>query len=138
MKGSGLDVLVGAAFGIMNELGKAWVGAMRAFRMVLAALLQNFLCTGAKTCEEISAYMEEARKHATGRYWVDNVLKPTVLTHTHTHTPVHSCREKGQLALPAAMFGADVALLAQCWIVPLRSLHLVAPARYALSATTQS
>ena len=28
MKGSGLDVLVEAAFGIMNELGKAWVGAM--------------------------------------------------------------------------------------------------------------
>ena len=25
--------------------------------------------------------MEEARKHPTGRYWVDNFLKPTVLTH---------------------------------------------------------
>ena len=31
--------------------------------MVLAALLQNFLRTGAKTCEEISAYMEKARTH---------------------------------------------------------------------------
>ena len=83
MKGSGLDVLIGAAFGGMNGIftGKAWVGAMRAFRMVLAALLQNILSTGAKTCEEISAYMEEARKHPTGRHWVDNFLKPTILAH---------------------------------------------------------
>ena len=59
VKGSGLDVLVGAAFGSMNGIitGKAWVRAMRAFRMVLDALLQNFLRTGAKTCEEISAYI---------------------------------------------------------------------------------
>ena len=53
MKGSGLNVLVGAAFGSMNGIitGVAWVRAMRAFRMVLhvAALLQNFLRTGAKT-----------------------------------------------------------------------------------------
>ena len=47
-------------------------------------------------------------------------------------------RERGQLALPAAMFGADVALLFQCWTFPLRSPHLVAPARYGLSATTEA
>ena len=83
MKGSGLDVLVGAAFGSMNGIitGVAWVLTIRAFRMVLAALLQIFLRTGAKTCEEISAYTDEAQKHQTGRYWVDNFLKPTVLTH---------------------------------------------------------
>ena len=83
VKGSGLDVLVGAAFGSMNGIitGLAWMRAMRAFRMVLDVLLQNFLRTGAKTCEEISAYMEEARQHPTSRYWVDNFLKPTLLTH---------------------------------------------------------
>ena len=83
MKGSSLDILVGAAFGGMNGIitGVAWVRAMRAFRIVLAALLQNFLRTGAKTYEEISASMEEARTHPKGRYWVDNLLKPTVLTH---------------------------------------------------------
>ena len=50
MKGSGLDVLVGEAFGSMNGIitGVAWVRAMRAFRMVLAALLQIFLPSGAK------------------------------------------------------------------------------------------
>ena len=92
MKSSGLDVLIGAAFGGMNGIitGKAWLRATRAFRMVLAALLQNFLRTGAKTCEEITAYMEEARKHPTGRHWVDNFLKPTILI----GTPVHSCRER--------------------------------------------
>ena len=134
VKGSGLDVLVGAAFGSMNGIitGLAWVRAMRAFRMVLDALLHNFLHTGAKTCEEISAYMDEARKHPTGRYWVDNFLKPTVLTHQFIRA------ERGLLALPATMFGADVALLAQCWTVPPRSPHLMTPARYALPATTQS
>ena len=63
----GCILIVGAAFGGMNGIitGVAWVRAMEAFRVVLAALLQNFLRTGAKTCEEISAYMEKARKHPT-------------------------------------------------------------------------
>ena len=83
MNGSGLDVLVGAAFASMNGIitGVSWVRAMRAFRMVLAAFFQNFLHTGANTCEEISAYIEEARKYPTGRFSVDNFMKPTVLTH---------------------------------------------------------
>lgn len=83
MKGSGLDVLVGAAFGgltgIMN--GKAWVRAMRAFRMVSVALLEHFLQDGVKTFDEISEYMEKARQHPTGRHWVDNFLVPTLLAH---------------------------------------------------------
>ena len=58
VKGSGLDILVGEAFGSMNGIitGVAWVRAMRVLGMVLDALLQNCLRTGAKTCEEISAY----------------------------------------------------------------------------------
>ena len=50
MKGSSLGILVGAAFGGMNWIitGVAWVRAKRAFRIVLAALLQNFLRTGAE------------------------------------------------------------------------------------------
>ena len=59
MKGSGFEVLVGSAFGglkgIMN--GKAWVRAMRAFRMVSAALLKDFLQDGEKSFDEISAYI---------------------------------------------------------------------------------
>ena len=84
MKGSSLDILVGAAFGGMNGIitGVAWVRAMRTFRIVLATLLQIFsVLVGKHNYEEISAYMEEARKHPTGRCLVDNFLKPTVLTH---------------------------------------------------------
>ena len=53
MKGSSLDILVGAAFGGMNGIitGVAWVGAIRAFRIALATLLQNVLRTGGKTYE---------------------------------------------------------------------------------------
>lgn len=71
MKGSGLDVLVGAAFGGMTGImtGKAWVQAMRTFRMVSAAVLQNFLHTSTKTFGEISTYLDDARKHPTGRHW---------------------------------------------------------------------
>lgn len=83
MKGSGLDVLIGAAFcgltGIMN--GKSWVRAMRAFRMVSAAVLQNFLDDGTKTFDEIAAYVEKARQHPTGKLWVDCLVKPTLLAH---------------------------------------------------------
>ena len=83
MKGSGLDVLVGAAFGGMTGImnGKAWVRAMRAFRMVSVALLQNCLQGGEKSFEEIVSYMEDARQNPTGRHWVDNLVKPTLLAH---------------------------------------------------------
>ena len=55
MKASGLEVLVGAAFGGLTSImnGKAWVKSMRAFRMVTAALLYDFLKDGAKTFEDI-------------------------------------------------------------------------------------
>ena len=47
-------------------IGKAWVRSMRAFRMVGVVLLQNFHRHGEKTFSEISAYMDEVRKHPTG------------------------------------------------------------------------
>lgn len=69
----------GCLTGIMN--GKAWVCAMRAFRMVSAALLQHFLQGSVKTFDEISAYVEDSRQHPTGRHCVDNFVKPTLLAH---------------------------------------------------------
>ena len=92
MKGSGLEVYVAAAYwgltgmstiylkyhnvtnilsyvtGIFN--GKSWVKAMRSFRGVSAALLKRFLCTGPKTFEQIEQYLDLARLHPTGLYWV--------------------------------------------------------------------
>ncbi len=83
VKGSGIEVFIGAAYGglkgIMN--GKSWVRALRAYRSVAAALLKSFLSTGRKTFDDIMTYLEEVRKHPTGRHWVDNFLVPTLLVH---------------------------------------------------------
>ena len=72
MKGSGLEVLVGAAFdgltGIVNE--KAWVRAVRAYRMVSAALSGHNFQDNVKIFDEISHYTEEARQHPAGRHCV--------------------------------------------------------------------
>ena len=83
MKGSGVDVLISAAFGGLTGIlnGKSWVRAMRAYRMVTCALLQEFLSTGAKTFEELSQYLEDNRSHPTGRLWVDNLIVPTLIVH---------------------------------------------------------
>ena len=68
MKASGLEVLVGVAFGgltsIMNS--KAWMKSMRAFRMVTAALLYDFLKDGPKAFEDMIRYLDAAREHPTG------------------------------------------------------------------------
>lgn len=83
MKGSALEVYVGAAYGGLTGIfnGKSWVKALRAFRGVAAALLKSFLSTGPKTFDEIDQYLNAARLHPTGRHWVDNFLVPTLLVH---------------------------------------------------------
>ena len=78
-EGSGLETLIGAAFGggsnIMGQ-GKPRVRAMRASRMVSSILLQSF-----KSWKLICEYLEKARLHPTGRHWVDNLITPTLLAH---------------------------------------------------------
>ena len=54
--------------------GEPWVRAMGSFSMVSSVLLQSFLQTGFKTCDEICEYLEKARLHPTGRHWVDNLI----------------------------------------------------------------
>ena len=83
MKASGLEVLVGAAFSGLTSImnGKAWVKSMRAFRMVTAALLYDFLKDCPKTFEDISQYLDTAREHPTGRLWVDCLIRPTLIAH---------------------------------------------------------
>lgn len=100
MKGTGLDVLVGAVFGHLTGImsRKAWVRAMRAFRMVTVVLLQHLFQDGEKNFDEISAHMEEARQHPTGKHRVDNLIKPTLLAHV----------------ISTSMLGTNVALLLQC------------------------
>ena len=83
MKASGLEVLVGAAFGGLTSImnGKAWVKSMRAFRMVTAALLYDFLKDGPKTFKDISQYFDAAREHPTGRLCVDCLILPPLIAH---------------------------------------------------------
>jgi hypothetical protein len=84
MKGSGLETLIGAAFGGVSSImghGKPWVRAIRAFRMVSSILLQSFLQTGFKTWEEVCEYLEKARQYPTGPSWVDNLVIPTLFAH---------------------------------------------------------
>ena len=63
MKASGLEVLLGVAFSGLTSImnGNAWVRSMRAFRMVTAALLYDFLKDDPKTFEDISQYLDTAR-----------------------------------------------------------------------------
>ena len=83
MKGSGLEeILVSAYSGVSNMLsGKAWPKALRGYRMVTAALLTPLLEGDDKTYEEIHEGLETARRHPTGRLWVDGLITPTIIAH---------------------------------------------------------
>ena len=81
MKGSGLDTLDGPAFGGLTGIMSGKMRAMRAFRMVSAALLDHFLQANENNFDDILAHIEDARKHPSGRYWVNNLLMPTPLAH---------------------------------------------------------
>ena len=83
MKGTGLEELLGSAFsGVRNMLnGKAWPKAMRGFRMVAFAVLQEYITTGKTTPEDLQCELEMARSTPTGRIWVDCFLIPTILIH---------------------------------------------------------
>ena len=81
MKGSGLDTFVGSAFGDLAGIMSGKVRATRAFRMVSAALLENFLQVNENNFDDILAHIEDGRKHPPGRHWVNNLLMPTLLAH---------------------------------------------------------
>ena len=79
MKGSGMEQLLAVAFGgianILNE--KSWTNALRAYRMLMAVLLQDLLQDGPQTDAAITEYLDKAREHPTGRLWVDCLIRPT-------------------------------------------------------------
>jgi hypothetical protein len=55
MKGSGIETLITSSFSSLAKImnGSSWVMSMRAFRMVVACLLEKFFSTGQKTWEEL-------------------------------------------------------------------------------------
>lgn len=62
MKGSGMEQLLAVAFGGIANIvnGKSWTNALRAYRMLLAVLLQDLLQEGPQTDATITAYLEKA------------------------------------------------------------------------------
>ena len=69
MKGSGVEELLGGAYsGLAGMLsGKSWPRAMRAFRMECAVVMSDYLGgDGSRTFNDLTEYLEEARKTPTG------------------------------------------------------------------------
>ena len=85
VKGSGIENLITSAFcelsGILS--GKAWFRAMHGFQVVSTVLLRNVLATGMKTFQDLSEHLAIYRQHPTGKHWVDNLIKPTLLVLHH-------------------------------------------------------
>ena len=81
MKASGLDVLLTAAFGGVTGIttGKSWTNALRAYRLVMSVLLQDFFQSGVKTYQELDEYLEIARQHPSGKLWADCLIKLTLI-----------------------------------------------------------
>ena len=81
--------------------GKSWVRAMRAFRMTCEAMLSYFFSTGVKTVEELQEYLKSSTSHQTGRHWVDNLIRPTLLVHHLLHA-----EPEGDFLLQMASFAS--------------------------------
>ncbi len=83
MHSSGIEVILAASFGSLKSImsGKAWPQALRAYRMLTGALLQDFLSEGQQSYEDIQTYLEQASKHPTGKLWVNCLIKPTLIAH---------------------------------------------------------
>ena len=81
MKGSGLEQLISSAFGGIASIlnGKCWTNSLRAYRFVVAALLQGFLSDGFQTDETLFEYLSNQREHPTGKLWVDCFILPVLL-----------------------------------------------------------
>ena len=92
---SGVDILIGAAFAGITSIvnGKAWANALRAYRLIIAVLLQNFYSSGAKTYAELCVYLETAREHPTGRLWMDCLIKPTQVCRSVWRADIYQARE---------------------------------------------
>ena len=70
-----------AAFGCLTSIlnGKCWMNAFRAFKMLVEALLHDFLSDGENSYNDIVMYLERARNHPTGKMCVDTIIYPTFI-----------------------------------------------------------
>ena len=63
-----MEVVLKSAFGCLTSVlnGKSWPQALRAYRMLTAALLNDFLQDGPKSANDIEHYLENERKYPSG------------------------------------------------------------------------
>ena len=133
MKGSGLDTLVGSSFGGLTGIMSGKVRAMRAFRMVTASRLENFLQANENKFDDILAHIEDARKHLLGRHWVNNLLMPTLLAHQFLRAERE--RDGNWLFQQLCIERMLLYILLQCGLHPLCLLYHLALAGDAAPST---
>ena len=80
MRASGVEVLMGAAFGGITSIfnGKAWTNALQ-YASHHRCVVAEFLLEWHQAYQELGEYLETARQNLTGRIWVDCLIKPTLL-----------------------------------------------------------
>ena len=85
MNGTGLEEIMNASFnGVPNmRNGKAWPKAIRALRMVVAALLQPIIDSGKTTPADIEEALHKAQMPRIGRLWVDCLILPVFIIHLY-------------------------------------------------------
>ena len=71
-----MNILISAAFAGITSIVNGKANALRAYRLIIAVLLNNFYSSGTKTYEELIVYLKTAGEHLTGRLWVDCLVKP--------------------------------------------------------------
>ena len=87
MKGSGLEEILGVAFGGVASMmnGKAWPRAIRAFRMVVSCLLKDVVMSGMTSADKLEQMLDTARHHPTGRLCIPR----------EHHATFHQSRTRG-------------------------------------------
>ena len=115
MKESGIETVIGAAFGAQQHHGaRETMGPCNASIQDgsnASIPLQSFWETDFKSWKQICEYLEKACLHPTGRHWIDNLITPTLLA----HQLLRSERE-----------GYSIVILLHSWSPPLCQIYLVA------------
>ena len=84
LRGSEIEALVCSEFGGLTGIinGKSWVRSMRAYRIVSTFTFQSYvLNNGPTTFQDLSNYLDVCRQHQTVKFWIDNLLIPSMLIH---------------------------------------------------------
>ena len=137
MKGSGLEVILRVAFGSLKSIlsGKAWPQALRAYRMLSAALMHGFLSQEPRSYEDIERYLNQVSGNPTGKLWVDCLIKPTLIAHIFVQAECEGnllLREKCLEDMIPYFFAAGHYYYVRYITMYLREIRAIAPEARAL------